>query len=587
MTSFAHRLAFFAGSAGLFLLGAARVSAQDKPAEPAIELPKVTVTDSQILPPPESWRYGEMPGFEILSNAPDGRTQRMMRDFDLFRIALTGIWRIPAKPSAATPLILCGAGGKFDKFLPKGEQRPDQGTASLFLTDRDRSAIVVDLQAGTLSVATPDVVDATTGEDPSTIAIDHDKQLYREYLRYLVNRSNTKVPAWFEEGLAQIVMRMQVHKDYIVFGEIEPANTVSAAAASAAAENADAASSDDEAGSPTTAPAEDKDFPAALQRRRLVPFAKFFAVGHDAPEARNPLGNNVWAKQAYAFVHMCLYGEGKKYQQGLVTFLMRTAKEPVTEALFKECFHQNYKQMEGTLKAYIDFTPYESQELVIKGKGLPEPAKLVLREATPAEVGRIKGEALELAGRPDDARAELIAPYVRGERDPQLLAELGLYERSVNHDDRARKFLEGAVAGKTTRPRAYLELARLRLAEIDAAVGGPDKELTAEQTAKVVPLLRAGAQLYPPSQDLYRAFGEVWSRSAEKPPIEDITILTKAVVQFPTDPKLVYQAAYFHATAGNPKEMEALIQHALKLTPDPAMRAKFEDLRKLVPAAKK
>ena len=61
-----------------------------------------------------------------------------------------------------------------------------------------------------------------------------------------------------------------------------------------------------------------------------------------------------------------------------------------------------------------------------------------------------------------------IAPYVRGERDPRLLAALGLDEKLAGHDERARKFLEAAAAGIAVRARAWLELARLRFDDAKA-----------------------------------------------------------------------------------------------------------------------
>ena len=60
--------------------------------------------------------------------------------------------------------------------------------------------------------------------------------------------------------------------------------------------------------------------------------------------------------------------------------------------------------------------------------------------------------------RTEASHLHLIAPYLRGSRDPQLLAALGLEERAAGHDERARQFLEAAVAAKTTRARAYLDL---------------------------------------------------------------------------------------------------------------------------------
>jgi hypothetical protein len=91
-----------------------------------------------------------------------------------------------------------------------------------------------------------------------------------------------------------------------------------------------------------------------------------------------------------------------------------------------------------------------------------------LQDAPDAVVGRIKGEALRLAGHGNEAHNALIAPYIRGERDPRLLAALGLDEKLAGNVDRARKFLEAASNAKVDRARAYLELARLRFAAAQA-----------------------------------------------------------------------------------------------------------------------
>ena len=212
------------------------------------------------------------------------------------------------------------------------------------------------------------------------------------------------------------------------------------------------------------------------------------AVTHNSPEATNPLGNNRWAKQAYAFVHMCLYGYNGKYQRAFMTFLQRSAREPVTEDLFKACFRfpkkakdgsetfkeMNYKDMLSEIRSYCDFPVYKKQTLEPKKRSDPDlitvPKPLALREATQSEIGRIKGEALVLGGHLKQAHTELIAPYLRGERDPDLLAALGVYDQANGEPERARKLLEAAYANKTKRADAALELARLRYVD---ALGSP------------------------------------------------------------------------------------------------------------------
>src|SRR3954462_13021720 len=94
-----------------FLALAAAVIAlrAEEAAGPVVELPKFVVTDSRELPPPESWRYATIPGFEVLTNASDKATQRFLRDFQMFRQALSYVWPI-ANPPRLTPLIICGRG---------------------------------------------------------------------------------------------------------------------------------------------------------------------------------------------------------------------------------------------------------------------------------------------------------------------------------------------------------------------------------------------------------------------------------------------------------------------------------------------
>lgn len=578
---------------GLVSLATAQERASDVASERAVELPKFVVTDNRELPQPEQWKYATIPGFEILSNASDKPTQRMVKDFEEFRQALSYVWPVPQRLTQTTSLILSGRGNKFDAFKPKAGMTIDtSATASLFLRDGNRSAILIDMQATTLNILDIDGLDAaTTGEDSSLISVEHDKQLYREYIRYLLSQNEPRLPAWFEEGLSQIIMRMQIHNRRLIeFAKLEDPNTVSAQAALNQQLNALATADDPEAATLPGAPAEDRDFNAALRRRALVPFERFFAVAHGSPEATNVLGNNVWAKQAYAFVHMCLYGERGKFQKPFMTFLQRLQREPVTEAMFKECFSMTYKQMLMQIRGYVDFTVYESKGVQAK-KGGPDlivpPPPLQLREATQAEVGRIKGEALILAGHPDAAKKELSAAYIRGERDPNLLAAIGLYEKAYGEADKARKFLEAAYNGKekTTRADALFELARLRYADALAKPEGPEKMFSIAQVRGIVgPLMIARTQP-PPSYAVYEMLADTWARSVEKPKKDEAVAVIEGAVRFPARLKLVYQSAFFATDIGDLKSAHALADHGIKYAPDANVKKRFEDLKAKLPPA--
>jgi hypothetical protein len=573
----------------LLSLGGAASSLVAQPAAsgPIVELPNFVVTDSRELPPPESWRYAQIPGFEILTSASDRATKSLIRDFGLFKQALEIVFPVPTGASAPTTLILCGRGGKFGSFVPDGKGTNEGVLASLFLNHHEQTAIVIDLQASTLDLVGTDVSGDTTS-DPSQISVEHNKLLYREYVHFLLGRSEPRPPAWLEEGMAQIIMAMKFDKKSIYFGQLDDQNAVSAAAGQIATLNAltafggvDAADDLPTAG----APIEDRDFNVVLRGRALVPLQEFFTLAHDSPEALNPLGNNRWAKQSYAFVHMCLFGQNGRYQKPFALFLSRLSKQPPSEALFKECFKMSYREMLDELRGYLNVTNYKARELLAKkGGGLDEPPPLVLREATQAEIGRIKGEAFVLAGHPDRARTELTSAYIRGERDPALLAALGIFQHTSGDDERARKLLEAATAAKVSRPAAYLDLAQLRYADALVKPAAAEGTLSDAQVASVQSLLLTARQQVPSLPGVYELLSDLWVHSAAKPKKDDILVLVEGVRLFPTRLKLLYQTALFCLDAGMNDVAGPLIDYGVKIAPDAKGKDAFSKLKMALPS---
>lgn len=525
----------------------------------------------------------------MLSNASEKSTKRLVGDFQRFFLALSLVWPgVQQKTAVPTSLIICGRGAKFDAFIPTGQQRPNRAMASLTLRAAEQSAIVIDFQTKVLNLSTSEgataaaSTTAAAGEDGVSLGggdpgfqVDAYRQLYREYIRFLLGGVEPRGPAWFEEGVAQIFMAMEVTNTTIIVGKVENPNTISAEQGAL-----------NDAGISGTAPAEDRDFNAALAKRRLLGMDELFAVTHDAPEANNVLGGT-WAKQAYAFVHWGLYGDQGKHQKAFITFLRRLDREPATEALFKECFKQSYKDMLFTIRGYVEFTNYKIAGVQAgKGEKLPTPPPFELREATEAEVGRIKGDALRLAGHVAAARTAMTTPYIRGERDPQLLAAIGLLERAANDDGRARKFLEAAAQAKAARPRAYLELAKMRFAEAAAKPAETQARFSAEQTVAVLtPLFTARTQT-PPLAEVYELIAEAWARSIIIPGADHLGVLDEGVRFFPRTAALVYATAAQKVRAGLVADARSLIDLGLRVATEAETRRKFETLKASLPAAK-
>jgi hypothetical protein len=260
--------------------------------QPIIELPKFEVTDSRVLPAPEKWRYAAIPGFEVLSSISVRATTRFVKDFFLLQAAINEIMPGFRASDVAVPssLILAGGGKGFDRFLPTQREEERYRTNSLFFDDPERGAIVVDFALGELQL-----------EDNTTEEADPYRGFYKEYFRYLIRKQTSgKPPPWFEEGLVQLFASIDVTKKWINFAQVG-----------------------DGFGGPRTG-----DFNRLLSQRALMSFPELFA---DPPVQTGTF----WSAQAYAFVHMCLYGRGQKYQKGFITFLSRTGARRPTRGFSK------------------------------------------------------------------------------------------------------------------------------------------------------------------------------------------------------------------------------------------------------------
>jgi hypothetical protein len=598
----------FATTLATTLTAAPRKKAAPAPKAPGIpesevvHLPQYTVTDVRMLPQPEFWRYAELPGFEILSNGGNRSTLRFLKDFQQLQVVMSVVWPalVNARPNIPTLLILCSAGDTFRQFVPPIPE-PDiyLTPTSLFVEDKERGAIVIDF-----------MMQDVLGADGATYMVnDPYRQFYRQYMRFLMRRANNNkpFPGWLEEGLSRIFSTLDFGKKYIEFARVD-----NGFGASASQSN--------------SSPFSNFGAPAGFSRNGIFgdPFGPdgyhhdpFYAAGgmrhdidgypglgytHRAPSSRfgyiMPLrdmlgddrsktrGGN-WNAQCHAFVHMCLYGRNKKYQKGFLDFAARALAGPVDENDFKACFGRTHRQMEIELRGYVDFTDH--QYVLFKAPrgtpGLPDPKPIELRDATQAEIGRIKGETLRLAGHPEDSREAFIIPYLRRDRDPGLLASLGLLENLEGHRDRARKFLETAARMGVVRPRAYVELAQLRLDEALETPAAPGGKLSAAQVAHVLqPLFTARSQP-PQMEEVYSLIGYTWLRSATIPALPNLEVLLEGAARFPRNTRIVLQAAELYARHGPADTAGALIKLGIRVARDTDTKNHLEALRATLPVS--
>lgn len=531
-----------------------------------VELPVYTVQGTVDPLPPESWRYTRIDGFEVLSDGSPEQTKHWVEEFQRFHYAITLVWpvgHLRRQPPAL--LVLCDNAQSYTHLLPKeAVSRGSLGYSAGYQL-REHAAIVVDF-SGRL----PDTVSASdmlspglegpslsSGSDIGGIQSDPYRALYREYIHLVLSQVDPPAPAWFEEGLCQLLADIRITDTSITVGKLDQENSF---------EGADK---------------REPTFNLALKEKGLLPMQEIFS-----PEAGvlTPGGerNGRWALQCYAFVHWGLYGAFGKNQKPFLQFLVRSSREPVTEALFRQYFKKTYKQMAQELRTYTEWSRYKVAGLRADGKEkLPPPGPFEVREASDADVGRIKGQVLRLAGRIADAREALIAPYLRGARDTALLAELGLAELARNERERARAFLVTATIRATDQPRAYLELARLQLAALQTHAAG--RRFTAVEIAPAQALLRRAAELPPTLPEVYEVMTQSWLMSSESPDAAALKWLDDGVRAFPGDAALICGLAELKVKVGELDSARSLIVHGLKVLTESSHRQRLQSLQATLP----
>jgi hypothetical protein len=573
-----------------------------------VDLPAYVVSATQIDKHP--WRYGTVPGFEILTRASDEDTGSLL---DVVRL---GMWIddkiLPAnwRPQAPVPYTVIA-------------DDTDSGTvreSGLYAAPLERSGTKSELGFG------PEPFGHTTGMvlagDADTCALDSD--LYDMPTLHIaspmkherMDRCSPPLPPWLRAGLDGHfgVLRMVIETS----------------------QNPNSVTTRNEKirGVMWISNEETEHLMQEIVEKRgkkieipFIPLGRFFTQPPPQGESRE-----LWESEAELFVHWGLFAPKRdtaSWRHDFLEFTQRARCEQVTEPLFKECFGHNFAEMEKILTDYLKEVIAKPVELDLGSP--PDAPWPALRPATADQIGRILGDWLRMQGRltrpkdpsmgaklfdaagrmltrayaidnglPPDAEpapqeeggARIIpkktnGPVVRmtsfvvtAERihDAGLLAVFGLYEHDIGDDSMARSFLEKAAKAGADRPEAYLVLAQLRYAEAMARPLGERGRLSAQQTAFV--LEPAQVSLHSSiTADTVGLFVDTLSHFESKPSIADIEKTVEIALRFPADSGLALRTARLCIETGNLHLAAQVIDVSSAFAMDDSSRMEFQQLR--------
>lgn len=244
--------------------------------------------------------------------------------------------------------------------------------------------------------------------------------------------------------------------------------------------------------------------------------------------------------------------ENRRRANAFWPFVERAFTEPVTEEMFRRYFGVTYAEMQSERRRTgaqetATRTQFRPAGINLTAPKFPE---IALHAATPTEVLRVRSEWKRLvAQQPANgirqvtpevrARAlrevvrELQAAVDRGERDPQVRAELALALCDQGQDDEARSHVDAAIAAGVMRPRLNYELARLRFRAARAAPAAVDGKFSAEQADAIAAPLLASRSLVPALTEIYLLLADTLARAERTPSAGELAMLREGVRRFP------------------------------------------------------
>ena len=537
-----------------------------------VELPPYTVEGTQI---PVSWQYAALPGVEVLSLCSDASTRLLLNHH--FRLRNTLAVLLPEEFQVRLDLPITYV--LFDATLQPGMAR--ELTKEL---DKHRLGADNWVVNGMSNYRFND-------QDAIAMFFILDEQTFRrgrltitpEYFRFLLTARTPTPPSWFVEGLCAlyetaILESAPSGRSQSMTEVTDPPLPEGVIALRPVVW-----------GSEAETEGLRKD---PLKEIEFLPLAQLFAG--PPPAGTDPARVARWQAQAALFIRWALDGDGQHpRREALWRFVRETTAAPATEAQFEACFGSGFKRTEQIVREYLQVAI--KRRSYLSTATVYEPPATELRDATDGEISRLKGrlDRLEIAYVREhcpeltpryinQARRTLHKAYAKGERDPRLLAELGLCECDAGDDVAARPFLEAAVHGKVVHPRAYYELARIYYQEVLAK--SPKGRLTIAEAGQVLRPVGAALRQLPAIVEAYEFIAEVWLRAEGRLAPEQLAVLDEGLRKFPMRTRLIYSAAILNSLHGRLAEAQVLADRGLGIATRPDERERFLKLKSaLVP----
>ncbi|HUG11144.1 MAG TPA: hypothetical protein VMM36_09030, partial [Opitutaceae bacterium] len=421
----------------------------------------------------QPWRYGRLPGFEILSRCYDDKSSALAFSYYRARRQLEvliperflGRFDVPTKLILYdSTLRLAAEHGSAAEVLPSmriildsGEKR-EPGDPTPF--DRMRAP---DPLLSIPVYSPPKVVEGPTTYSRQPVSFKdmrlsdvdeivlfalapagsghyYQRALRPSYLAKLIAARTPQLPGWFVAGFLDLYGRLEFSESTLM---LDPFQWI-----------------------------DQEQTKSARRNPRVVtagwrPLVELLGDDPDVVSQRSPEAMEAATAQLRLFIRWALDPKNSRRREAFWSLVDRNCKEPMSEELFESVFGESSSEVSGSMARYL---PTAFRDPVVWHAPHVEEPRIEFVDATRADSARIRGDWERLqadyvrtsapaftAKYREKAQITLQRAYERGERGADFLAVLGLNELDGGDTSKARGYLEQATTGGVVQPKAYLE----------------------------------------------------------------------------------------------------------------------------------
>lgn len=351
----------------------------------------------------DKWLYLRSPNFELYSRNSERESREVLRNLELLRAVFLERFKFVERARLDVTVYYHRNLEDFRAHAPatfsQGDFRgfylpgPDRAVISLAPTDNPESA---------------------------------QQLVLHEYVHHLFRAAEQEPPAWFNEGMAELLSTVRTERGQLEIGRPLMGRL------------------------------------GVIHETKLIPLETLFAVDYRSPIYRSNNHTGMFYAESWALLHFWYFGDSGLAPEAVARFTRvagngRAAATVDLRAYFRECFGMDYPEMQRRLDAYVSSGQYRySKQPVPK----IDEAAAYSRRNVPRDELRLRLAELDLRTQQSPAArfALLDAQAKSGTGDPRLFEVLGAAEIVARDEARACEFWEQALTAGSTNGAIVREL---------------------------------------------------------------------------------------------------------------------------------